>query len=172
MAVDFGGKVKYSGVSVTVKDSAGASYTARVTDRDDDELDFRVAGIRAGKSYTFTIQGIRNRYGSVSTSVSGSFKTPKASAIVIESVEYDADDRELKVAFKNKVHYSSPTVKLTDSAGNTVEATIKELDDDELELQVAALQQGARYTLKISGIKNRNASRYTSVTKTFVAWDD
>ena len=40
--VDFKGRVQYKNVKVTVKDSAGKAYSAYITDRDDDELEFVV----------------------------------------------------------------------------------------------------------------------------------
>ncbi|NLW79561.1 MAG: hypothetical protein GXY32_09145 [Ruminococcaceae bacterium] len=173
--VDFVGKVSWENPKVTVKDGAGKTYAARVTDRDSDELDFKVSGIAAGKSYTYTISGIKARYGKADAgygSVSGKFSTPKASAIVVESIEYDRDDGELNIDFLGWVQYQNPTVTVTDSAGNNYPASIREWDSDDMEIYVPGLVYGQQYTVKVSGIKNRSAGSYTTLTKTFYAWDD
>lgn len=171
--VDFAGKVRYRNLSVTVQDSAGKTYTAKVTDRDSDELDFKVANLAAGKNYTYTISGVKVRTGGADYgSVSGKFSTPKASAIVVEDIDYDPDDCELSIDFQGKVQYSSPTVAVTDSAGNDYPASIRERDSDDMEIYVPGLEYGRQYTVKISGIKNRSASGYTTLTKTFTAVDD
>ena len=71
--VDFKKDVQYKSAKVTVKDSSGKSYTAKITEKDEDDLTFKVSSIKEGKTYTYTISGVRagssGSYGSVSKSI-------------------------------------------------------------------------------------------------------
>jgi hypothetical protein len=71
--VDFTKKVAYKNAKVTVKDSEGTSYTATIIDKDNDDLDFKIKNYKEGKTYTFTISGVKVRgtkkYGKVSGQV-------------------------------------------------------------------------------------------------------
>lgn len=170
--VDFAHKVSYKNAKVTVKDSGGKSYSASVTSKKSDELKFKVSGIKAGKTYTFKISGIKNRSANSYTSVSGKFKTPSQVKVTIREIEYDFDDKELSVEFNGKVNYKNTKVTVTDSNGKSYSATILEKDRDEMEIRVKGLKRGGKYTLKISGVKHVNASSYTTMTKSFYAYDD
>ncbi len=170
--VDFVGRVAYSGASVSVKDSSGKTYRASICDKDSDELDFKVAGIAAGKTYRFTIKGIRNADGNVMTTVSGSFKTPAAALVTIREIEYDEDDRELSVEFSRRVNYRDAKATVKDANGKSYGVRILEKDGDEMDLYVSGLRRGQKYTLSISGVKASTATSYTTVKKNFYAIDD
>lgn len=173
--VDFKNDVRYRRVRLTVKDSSGKQYKARITDRDEDELDFQVSSIQPGKKYTFTLSGIKAKRGGRYTQVTGCFRTParvakKQGRVVIEDIEWD-DDGELSVEFKGKVEYRRPKVTLKDAQGTACPARITQLDDDEMEICARGLEEGRRYTLTISGIRKRGTDSYTTVSKSFVAED-
>ncbi len=174
--VDFKSKVVYKNSKVTVKDSGGKSYSVKATDRDDDDIEFRVNSIVAGKTYTFTISGIKSKWASSYTSISGKFSTPKAktvnASVTIKKVEYDADDKELSVDFAQKVKYKNVKATVKDSTGKVYSSWITEKDNDDLEIRVSGLKYGKTYTVYISGVSNINANSYVTVSKTFVAWDD
>ena len=58
--VDFTTKnVRYKNAKVVVKDSSGKKLTARIIEKDNDEVSFKATGVKAGKKYTFTISGVR-----------------------------------------------------------------------------------------------------------------
>lgn len=73
--IDFHKRVQYKNAKVTVKDSSGKKYKAKITEKDGDDMTIKVTGIQSGKKYTFTISGIRahgvGKYGSIT----GSFRT-------------------------------------------------------------------------------------------------
>lgn len=170
--VDFYGKVKYRNVKVKVKDTSGKAYTARVTAKDNDEIDFKVIGYKAGKTYKFTISGIKKARASKYTSVKGSFKIPSARKVIIEDIEYDAEDREVCFEFKGKVQWKNAKVSIKDSKGREYAKRIIEKDNDEIEIRTKSLKIGGKYTYKISGVKAAGASSYTTKTGTFTAYDD
>ena len=58
--VDFYGKVQYKNPKVVVKGN-GKSYKARITDLDDDDLDFRSSARKPGQKYKFIIKGIKKK---------------------------------------------------------------------------------------------------------------
>ncbi len=170
--VDFWSKVSYKSPKVTVKDSSGKSYSVRITDRDNDEIDFKVNKIANGKTYTFKITGIKTRGASKYTSVTGKFATPKTASVTIKDIEYDAEDRELSVDFAQRVKYKNPKATIKDSSGKVYSSRIVERDSDDMEIRVNGLKVGSRYTVYISGVSNRDANSYKTVSKTFIAWDD
>ena len=72
--VDFKKDVQYKSAKVTVKDSAGKSYTAKILEKDSDEMEVRVSGLKKGTKYTVKVSGVRLKsaggsYGSVSKSI-------------------------------------------------------------------------------------------------------
>ena len=59
LEIEFSTKVQYKNLKVTVKDSKGKTYTCRITDRDSDEIEVRVQGLKRGTTYTVTVSGVR-----------------------------------------------------------------------------------------------------------------
>lgn len=75
--VDFRQDVQYKNTKVTVKDSSGKAYSASIYNRDDDELKFQIKKYKKGKTYNFTISGVRKEYTSKYGKVTGTVKIPK-----------------------------------------------------------------------------------------------
>lgn len=90
--VEFRSKVKYRNASVTVKDTSGKKYSAYIVDRDSNDLDFRIRNYKAGKTYKFTIKGVKKRGTSKYGSVTGTVKipAPAASSEVTSTKAYEA----------------------------------------------------------------------------------
>lgn len=86
--VEFRTKVNYKNTKVTVKDSSGSRYSAYIVDKDSDDLEFRIKNFKKGKTYSFTIDGIRKRGTVKYSSVSGTVKIPKATADIGKSKAY------------------------------------------------------------------------------------
>lgn len=175
--IDFRTKVRYDQLSIEVRDLQGNLYSARVRDRDNDELEFVVAGYKAGETYTYTLSGVYRR-GTQNTgeTVSGSFTIPLPNTVSIESVEYDREDREVSVDIETGNGRGlrwkrGATVKITDSNGKRVSTRLIEREDDGCEIR-ARLTLGKTYTVYVSGVKAAGASSYSTIKKTFVAWDD
>ncbi len=77
--VEFLEDVDYRKAKVTVKDTSGKKYKASIYDMDDDELKFRIKKCKEGKTYKFTIKGIRAEYTSKFGKVKGTVKVKKPS---------------------------------------------------------------------------------------------
>ncbi|MGN0673382.1 MAG: PepSY domain-containing protein [Anaerovoracaceae bacterium] len=86
--VEFRTKVNYRNTKVTVKDSSGTRYSTYIVDKDSDDLEFRIKNFKKGKTYRFTIDGIRKRGTVRYSSVSGTVKIPKATADIGKSKAY------------------------------------------------------------------------------------
>ena len=113
--VEFTKKVQYKNVKVTVKNAAGKVMTAVITEKDSDDLTFRVSGVKPGAKYTYTISGVRAGRTGKYQSVTGSFKVPKWDPL-IKDIDYDAEDKELEVEFVKRVQYKNLKVTLKDAA--------------------------------------------------------
>ena len=166
--VDFMEKVSYQNPKVTVSDAAGNTYTAKITERDSADLTFRISGIRSNTRYTYRISGVRSRVSGTAIGVIDSFKTP-VTELAIREVDYSARDRELEIEFYGLVQYKNPKVTVRDTAGRTYTAVIVEKESRELEVRVAGLVKGRKYTVSVSGLRLRGGSQYTSVSKKFTA---
>lgn len=96
--VEFRSKVYYNKTSVTVKDTQGKSYKAYIVDKDNDDLEFRIRNYKEGRTYKFTIKGIKKR-GTISYGkVTGTVKIPAAAAAIGKTSAYsiakkDAESR-------------------------------------------------------------------------------
>lgn len=164
--VDFKKDVQYKSVKVTVKDSDGKSYTAKISEKDEDDLTFKVSNIKAGKTYNYTISGVRAGGSGSYGKVSGSFKVPAAKKLSIKELEYDRGDKEMEIEFSGKVEYSSAKVTVKDSSGKSYTAKIIEKENDGMEVRVSGLKKGSKYTVKVSGVRLKSAGgSYSSVSK-------
>lgn len=164
--IDFAQRVQYSGAKVSVTDSAGKKYTAKITERDDDDLKFKVTSIKGSKTYTFKISGIKVRGADSYTTVSGTFKTPEDGKPSIESTEYEGRGR-VEVDFRGRVQYKNAKVTVKDSSGKSYSASITSKDSDDLTFKVKSIKSDKKYTFKISGIRLKGTGSYTSVSGSF-----
>ena len=126
---------------------------------------------RGQSTYNYKISGIKAKDGGSYTTVSGKFKVPASTKIIIDDIEYDAEDREVAFSFKNKVQWKSPKVTIKNAKGTTVKTRILDKDNDEIEVK-AKLKEGSKYSYSISGIKAKGASSYKTIKGTFRAIDD
>lgn len=163
--VDFWDDVSYTDVKVTLKDNNNKSYTARITERDDDGLDFKVNNFKTGRTYTFTITGISTR-GSAATTVKGKFKIPSAKKVKIEEIEYKGNGK-VELDFAGRVKYKRVSVTVKDSAGKKYKASVYKKDGDELNFRVSKIAAGKKYKFTVKGIRNADGSSYTKVSGSF-----
>ena len=70
--VEFKKNVQYKNAKVSVKDASGKSYKVSKIEKDNDEVEVRVKGLKKGVKYTVTVSGVRaegaSGYGSASKS--------------------------------------------------------------------------------------------------------
>ena len=167
--VDFKKSVQYKNAKVLVKDSSGKFYTAKITDKDSDDITFKVSSIAAGKTYAYQISGVRSGKSGSYVKITGKFTVPAAKKLTIQKLECDVGDRELELEFSGRVQYKSAKVTVKDSAGKKYTARIEEKDSDSMEIYVKGLKKGKKYTVQISGVRLRNTGSYGKVSKTFTA---
>ena len=74
--VEFAENVSYRNPKITVKDSDGNKLTAKIVERDSDDLTFTVTGLAPGGKYTFALSGIRAGKSGKYGTVKGSFSVP------------------------------------------------------------------------------------------------
>lgn len=74
--VEFAGDVKYRNVKITVKDSKGKKYKARVVRKDADDIKFKIKKFKKGKKYTFRIKGVKRWNAGAYRTVKGKVKIP------------------------------------------------------------------------------------------------
>ena len=167
--VDFTTKnVRYKNAKVVVKDSAGKRLTAKIIEKDTDEISFKVTGVKAGKKYTFTISGVRaGKSGSYGT-VKGSFSTPSGKPRIVK-VAFDPDYDDLEIDFATDVEYKNLKITVRDADGNNLLIYNIEKDPDNLDMDVEGMVVGETYTVTVSGVRVKGVGSYTSVSKTFVA---
>ena len=162
--VSFRGRVSYKDPTITVKDSDGKKLSARITDRDKDDLDFSVTGLEAGGKYTFTLTGVRAGSSGSYGKVTGTFVV--LSEVAIQKVKYDAKDHELEIDFNGKVKYKNVKVVVKDSSGKKYSARITEKGSDDLEVKVTGLKKGKTYKVTVSGVALKGGS-YAKVSRSF-----
>ena len=163
--VEFKTKVQYKNASVTVTDPEGKALAVRITEKDDNDITFHVDGLKPSTKYTFTVSGVRKGRSGAYGTVSGTFKTPR-SELSVKEAEYDPRDGELDLDFYGRVQYKNPRVVIKDAAGRTCSCRITERDRDGMEIAVKGLASG-KYTVKISGIRLKGDTAYTSITASF-----
>lgn len=135
--VDFRQDVNYKKTKVSVKDTSGNTYKVSIYERDDDELKFRIKNYKAGKTYNFTITGIRAEHTSKYGKVTGKVKIPKVDSNAKNITAKEARDIALKDA----------DVELSDVYDLEVE---KDRDGGEVKYEVSFKAGGWEYDYEIS----------------------
>ena len=80
--VEFEENVIYSGLSVSVKDTDGNSYSTKIIEKDDDELEFKIKDYKKGKTYNITVNGVKAEGTEGFGSVSGKVKIPAETSTI------------------------------------------------------------------------------------------
>lgn len=160
--------VRYKNAKVVVKNSSGKKLSTKIVEKDEDDIRFKVSGLKAGTKYTYTISGVRAGKSGSFGKVKGSFTTPSGSP-EISRVRYDASDRELDIEFNTNVQFKGLDVTVLDSTGN--ELTVYGIDrgDDDLDMHVKGMVSGRKYTVVVEGVRIRGVGSYTTVSKVFTA---
>ena len=167
--VEFRSRVEYGKVRVKVTDSQGNKLDVTVTDRDRRDLDFTMSGYREGKYYNLEIRGVKEAGTDVYKTLKGQIYVPVSKGKgPVKDAEYDSKDGEVEFDFYKAVEWNKPKVTISD--GNT-QYVIKVTDKDarSLEVRVKTLVKGKIYSYKISGIRKRGTSSYTTISGTFQA---
>ena len=167
--VSFTSKVTYDNLKVTVKDANGKKMKVRIIDRDDDDIEFKILKYKKGETYQYKITGIKEKGTAKSTKLSGKIMLPTSNGNVpVKEIEYDKKDKEVEFSFEKKVKWKSPKVSITDGSKEYVRS-IKDRDNDEIEVSVKKLKKGKVYQYTISGIKKKGDKKYTTISGTFRA---
>ncbi len=170
--VDFNSKVKYKNVKVTVKDNKGATYSTTINEKDNDDLTFTIKNFKTGRTYTYTISGVKKNNESSYGKVTGKVTIPTPTTTPkVKEVDYDKGDREVEFEFTTRVQWKGTKVTITDGSKNYV-TRIKEKDSDSIEVKVSKLTIGKKYTYKISGVRVKGANSYKAISGTFIARDN
>lgn len=177
--VDFKTKVKWKAKAkvTSVKDNKGKSYKGYLTDKDNDECEISIKNLKEGRTYTIVINGIKKAGTSSYRKLTLKVKIPAAKenkTITVKKVIVDDDD-DINVKFSSKVTWkkSAKIASIKDNTGKTYKGYLTDKDDDECEISIKNMKADRTYTIKISGIKAKGASDYTSLTvKAVVPPDD
>lgn len=83
--VDFNKRVQYKNAKVKVTDSSGNKYSAVIIDKDSDDLEFRIKNYKTGRTYKYTVSGVRVKGTSSYGSYSSKVKIPSVSSSISRS---------------------------------------------------------------------------------------
>lgn len=172
--IDFSTRIKLkSTAKASVKDDSGKTYKTYIEESDSNEIDLDVASLKAGKSYTVTITGIKNSTASKYGTITIKFSIPKAPKNLVKDVDFDSDDNEVTFDFYNNVNYKNTKVTITNESGTkTYKATIIEKENDELSVRVKGLKEGNTYKYTITGVTDKSSGSSKTLTGSFVALED
>ena len=160
--------VRYKNTRVVVKNSAGKKLSVKIVEKDNDDILFKVSGLKAGGKYTYTISGVRAGNSGAYGKVKGSFKAP-SNKPKIKKVTFDAVHDNLEIDFATAVQYRNLKVTVKDAAGNKLTVWNIEKDTDELDMDIDGMVKGRKYTVTVSGVRVKGVGKYTKVSKTFTA---
>lgn len=182
--VHFTTKVMWdNNASITsLTDAGGNSYSAKIIDRDDDDLEIYVEGIKDGTNYTAEIQGIKTYNDNSYTNLKVTFETEKQTSnntksnLKVRDVDFDREDKEVSFDFDKFIELKSDAyIIIKDSNGNTYSSKNSRIicDEDDIELFLDKnLKQGQKYTYEINGIKENVGNSYETINGSFTAYDD
>ena len=171
--VDFASDVKFKNVKVTLKDNKGAEYSAANIKRiDSDSMAFTIRNYKKGRTYTYTISGIKRSADKNYGTVKGTVQIPAATqAPIVKEVDYDSDDLEVEIEFKSYVQFNNPKVTVTTNRKNYAVRIVKK-GNDSITIKVRKLILGRKHNFTVSGIRVRGNTTYTKVKGSFIARDN
>lgn len=113
--VEFKGNVKYKKPKVTVKDTKGKKYSASIVKRDSDDLTFVIKKYKEGRTYKYTIKGLKKSGTKKYGKVKGTVKIPVAKAVAAPKNVTAANANNIAIADAVKVYkiVQSTVSKLT-----------------------------------------------------------
>ena len=168
--VHFQSAVEYGNVRVTVRDRAGKKHCAKILDKDKDELEFRAKGLKAGKTYSVRIRGIRRKGTSKYGTAKGSFTVPrKVHGITMYETDIDPTKETVSFEFLEDVEWKSEAVSISDGTTEYVQA-IREKNSHTIKVKTGRLEAGKWYDWKISGIRRKGRTRYVTLKGRFKAY--
>lgn len=179
--VKFRTKVRWSKSAKvsSVKDNEGKKYSARLNDTDSDDCDIYIKNLKSGRTYTIVINGIKKNgaksYGKLTLTVKipSDKQNVSNSKLKVTKVEFDDDNddddkygSEIDIKFNTDVVWRSnaKVSSIKDNKGKSYKGVLNDKDDDSCEVYIKNMTYGRTYTIKISGIKVKGASSYTSIT--------
>lgn len=95
--VEFDDDVDYRRTKVTVRDTSGKKYKASIYKKDDDEIRFRIKKYKKGKTYKFTIRGVRDEDTRSYGKVTGKVKIKKA----VKKTTYISKSKAKSIAYSD-----------------------------------------------------------------------
>ena len=167
----------------SLTDSSGKSYSAKIIDKDDDDVEIYVEGIKDGTNYTAEIQGIKAYNDNSFTSLKVTFETEKQqtkastkSNLKVKDVDFDREDKEVSFDFDKNINLKSGAyIIIKDANGNAYSSKNSRIicDEDDIELFLDKnLKQGQKYTYEIKGVKESSSNSYETIKGSFTAYDD
>ena len=167
--VNFTTKVRYKNAKLTVKDAKGKKVAAVFTEKDDDDLTFRIRKVKEGSVYSFTVSGIRKLSEKKFGTLKGKIRIPSSKGKVrVKKTEYDTEDQQVEFEFAGIVKWNRPIVSITDGYWEYA-VKIDDKSTDDLEVSVRQLKKGRKYNYRISGICYKNGSAFMTVSGSFTA---
>ena len=167
--VGFKTDVKYKKVKVEVIDAYGRKLPVKITEKEDDELEFRIKNYKAGVIYMLEISGIRKKSASKYTSEYRLFMLPVLNEYFsFNSCEYDEKDKKVEFGFSGSVQWKDVKCIITDGKKQYV-TKIDEKDKNSIELKVKKLEKEKLYGFVISGVRRKGDKKYYTISGTFMA---
>lgn len=183
--IEFDTKVRYKNPTVTITDNTGVQYDTEIVERDWDDMELWVDGLSKDGIYTIEINGIKERnaknFGTLKIEAQTERQideqkfyedeiTVTSSGmdrnIYIEDIEVEWTSNGkniIDIDFITKVSYEKPTVTIKHGK-DTQKATIRERDQDDIELIATDLKPGETYTITIDGIKPSKTKQTGTLT--------
>ena len=161
---------------VSVKDEKGITYEGYLRDKDGDDCEIAIDGLKEGRTYTIVMDGIKKRGTTGYRKLTLKAKIPaskKAGKVKVKKVEVDDDNddydkyqTEIEIKFASKVSWkrNAKVTSVKDSQGKSYQGYLTNRENDECEVYIKNMKYGRTYTIKISGVKARGAVSYETVT--------
>ena len=98
--LEFRSKVQWKNAKVTVKDSTGKTYSVKILNKDNDEIEFKILQFKQGQKYTCTVSGVRQGRSGSYGKVSGSVTIPTTKVSESKAVSIALNDAVKKYKIK------------------------------------------------------------------------
>ena len=168
--VSFKGKVKYSDtIKATITDAEGNEVDCKIRKKNKASMQISVSGLVKGQEYTLTIEGVIAKNTNEPATITKKFTAKGMKTACKASKVTVAKKKFVTIKMKSKAYYKDATVKVTDAAGNELEAKVVKKAKGNIKVQVTGLKKGEKYTVTITGVKTKKEKNFSSITKTFTA---
>lgn len=146
LTVYFTSSVKWKDETVSIRGENDESYAAMIEETHSDSCEIRVSGLEGGKTYRFSIGGVRQRQDGKPMSISGTFDVPMISEEATEENGQQTTAAETEIETETEAVTSTAAAETTAPNTSASETSQQETEGSVAEIPASTQEETEEWT--------------------------